>query len=376
MVNGEIFLRKPSWPLYRKLTALVLTLTGLGVVMVASATFVLAGQKFGNPYFFLKKEILWAALGFIAFLFAQKINLNDLRRFSRPILLAALILLVMVLIFGQEINGAKRWLEIGPFSFQPSEFAKIAILIYLADFLDRKNSKMQNLFLSFMPPGLLIGIVIVLIYLGQDLGTVLLIAAVVILLYFTAGAPLKYLGIMAFTVLVGTGLAILKEPYRWTRIISFLHPENDPTGKGYQINQSFLGVGNGGIFGVGLGQGRQKLFYLPEVHTDFIFANIAEELGLFGSTFFIALFFFLVHWGIQTARRSTDRFQSLLATGITGLIGLQAILHISVVIGLLPNKGTTLPFISYGGSSLLFTLFAAGLLVNIARNLPPEDFRI
>ncbi|MFA5393077.1 MAG: putative lipid II flippase FtsW [Candidatus Ratteibacteria bacterium] len=376
MVNGEILLRKPSWPLYRKLTALILALTGLGVVMVADATFVFAGQKFGNSYFFINKDILWATLGFIAFIFAQKINLNDLRRLSRPILLSALILLVAVLIFGREINGAKRWLGIGPFSFQPSEFAKIAILIYLADFLDRKSNKMRNPLRAFIPPGLLIGLVIVLIYLGQDLGTVLLIAGAVILLYFTAGAPLKYLGIMVLTVLAGTGLAIWKEPYRWTRIISFLHPGNDPTGKGYQINQSFLGVGNGGLFGVGPGQGYQKLFYLPEVHTDFIFANIAEEFGLFGSVFLIALFFFLVHWGIQTAKRSPDRFQSFLAAGITGLIGLQTIIHVSVVIGLMPNKGTTLPFISYGGSSLLFTLFAAGLLVNIARNLPPEDFRI
>jgi len=344
--------------------------------MVADATFVFAGQKFGNSYFFINKDILWATLGFIAFIFAQKINLNDLRRLSRPILLSALILLVAVLIFGREINGAKRWLGIGPFSFQPSEFAKIAILIYLADFLDRKSNKMRNPLRAFIPPGLLIGLVIVLIYLGQDLGTVLLIAGAVILLYFTAGAPLKYLGIMVLTVLAGTGLAIWKEPYRWTRIISFLHPGNDPTGKGYQINQSFLGVGNGGLFGVGPGQGYQKLFYLPEVHTDFIFANIAEEFGLFGSVFLIALFFFLVHWGIQTAKRSPDRFQSFLAAGITGLIGLQTIIHVSVVIGLMPNKGTTLPFISYGGSSLLFTLFAAGLLVNIARNLPPEDFRI
>ncbi|MFH2068639.1 MAG: putative lipid II flippase FtsW [Candidatus Omnitrophota bacterium] len=373
MANGEIFLRKPSWPLYRKLTALVLALTGLGVVVVANTTFAL---KHGSPYYFLKKEILFAALGFIAFLFAQRIPMENLRRFSRSILLAALILLAAVLIFGKEINGARRWLGIGQFSFQPSEFAKIAILIYLADFLDRKNSKIQNPLLSFMPPGLLIGLMMVLIYLGQDLGTVVIIAGVVILLYFIAGAPLKYLGIMALTLMVGAGLAIWKEPYRWTRILSFLHPGTDPTGRDYQILQSFLGVGNGGLFGVGLGQGRQKLFYLPEAHTDFIFANIAEELGLFGSVFFIALFFFLIHWGIQTAKRSTDRFQSILAAGITGLIGLQIILNVGVVIGLLPTKGATLPFISYGGSSLLCTLFAAGLLVNITRRLPPEDFRI
>lgn len=376
MVNGEIFLRKPSWPLYRKLTALVLALTGLGVVMVANTTFASAGQKYGNPYFYLKKEILWAAFGFIAFLFARKINLDNLRRFSRPILLVALGLLIAVLIFGREINGAKRWFEIGPFSFQPSEFAKIAILIYLAGFLDRKSSKMQNPFLSFMPPGLLIGMVIVLIYLEPDLGTVLLIAGVVILLYFTAEAPLKYLGILVFTVLAGGGLSIWFSPFRRTRILSFLHPGNDPTGISYQINQARLGIGNGGLFGQGLGQGRQKLFYLPEGHTDFIFANIAEDLGFFRCVLFIALFFFLVHWGIRTAKHSTDRFQSLLATGITGLIGLQTIFNIGVVIGILPTKGTTLPFISYGGSSLLFTLFAAGLLVNIARNLPPEDFRI
>lgn len=376
MVNGEIFLKKPSWPLYRKLTALVLALTGLGVVMVANATFVFAGQKYGNPYFFLWKELLWATLGFGAFIFAQKIGLDDLRRFSRVILLAALVLLVAVLIFGKEINGAKRWLGIGPFSFQPSEFAKIAILIYLADFLDRKSSKMRNPFRSFIPPGLLIGIMIVLIFLGRDLGTVLLIAGIVIVLYFTAGAPLKYLSVLVLTAFTGGALSIWISPYRRERILSFLNPGNDPTGISYQINQSFIGVGNGGLFGVGLGQGRQKLFYLPEGHTDFIFANIAEELGFFGSTFFIALFFFLIHWGLQTAKRSKDRFQSLLATGIIGLIGLQTILNIGVVIGLLPTKGTTLPFISYGGSSLLFTLFAAGLLVNVAQNLPSEDFRI
>jgi len=311
-----------------------------------------------------------------AFIFAQKVSLDDLRRFSRPILLAALVLLVAVLVFGKEINGAKRWLGIGPFSFQPSEFAKVAILIYLADFLDRKSSKMRNPFRSFIPPGLLIGLIIVLIFLGRDLGTVLLIAGVVILLYFTAGAPLKYLSILVLTVVTGGALSIWLSPFRRSRILSFLNPGNDPTGISYQINQSLIGVGNGGLFGVGLGQGYQKLFYLPEGHTDFIFANIAEELGFFGSAFFVALFFFLIHWGIQTAKRSTDRFQSLLAAGITGLIGLQTILNIGVVIGLLPTKGTTLPFISYGGSSLLFTLFAAGLLVNIARNLPPEDFRI
>ena len=376
MMNGEIFLRKPSWPLYRKLTALVLALTGLGVVMVANATFVFAGQKYGNPYFFLWKEMLWATLGFAAFIFAQKISLDDLRRFSRPILLAALVLLVAVLIFGREIKGAQRWLGIGPFSFQPSEFAKVAILIYLADFLDRKSSKMRNPFRSFIPPGLLIGLIIVLIFLGRDLGTVLLIAGVVILLYFTAGAPLKYLSILVLTAVTGGSLSIWLSPFRRSRILSFLNPGNDPTGISYQINQSLIGVGNGGLFGVGLGQGYQKLFYLPEGHTDFIFANIAEELGFFGSAFFVALFFFLIHWGIQTAKRSTDRFQSLLAAGITSLIGLQTILNIGVVVGLLPTKGTTLPFISYGGSSLLFTLFAAGLLVNIARNLPPEDFRI
>jgi cell division protein FtsW len=376
MVNGEIFLRNPSWPLYRKLTALILALTGLGVVLVANTTLVFAGQKYGSPYFFLKKDLLWAALGFIAFLFAQKINPNDLRRFSRPILLTALVLLVAVLIVGREINGAQRWLGIGPFSFQPAEFFKIAVILYLADFLDRKSEKMRDPRLSFVPPGLLIGIGMVLTLKEPDLGTIILLASVVILLYFTADAPLKYLSILVVTVIIGGGLMIWLEPFRRARFLAFLNPWGDTAKTSYHISQSLIGVGNGGLFGVGLGQGYQKLFYLPEAHTDFIFANIAEELGLFGSVFFIALFFFLVRWGIQTAKRTPDRFQSLLATGITALIGLQAVFHISVVISLLPTKGITLPFISYGGSSLLFTLFAAGLLVNIARNLPPEDFRI
>ncbi|MCX5641823.1 MAG: putative lipid II flippase FtsW [Candidatus Omnitrophica bacterium] len=376
MVNGEIFLKKPSWPLYRKLTALILALTGLGVVMVANTTFVFAGQKYGNPYFFVKKEILWAALGFIAFIFAQKIDLNNLRRFSRPILLTALFLLIAVLVFGKEINGAKRWLGIGPFSFQPSELFKIAVILYLADFLDRKNGKILDPRRSFVPPGLLIGLGMVLMLKEPDLGTVILLAAIVIIFYFIADAPLKYLSIMIVTVIVGGGLMMWLEPFRRARLLAFLNPWGDTAKTSYHISQSLIGVGNGGLFGVGLGQGCQKLFYLPEGHTDFIFANIAEELGFFGSTFFIALFLFLFHWGMQTAKRTPDRFRSLLAAGITALIGLQAISHISVVISLLPTKGITLPFISYGGSSLLFTLFASGLLVNIARNLPPDDFRI
>lgn len=376
MVNGEILLRKQLWPLYRKLAALILGLTGLGVVMVANTTFVFAGQKFGDPYFYLKKDALWAILGVIAFLLAQHTRLENLRRFSRPILLIALVLLALVLAFGKEINNATRWLSLGPISFQPSEFAKIAILIYLADFLDRKSAKISNPLLVFVPPGLLIGLGMALILLEPDLGNVMLLAGVVLFLYFAAGAPLKYLNILAVTVVILGGTMIWLEPYRRARFFAFLNPWRDPTGTSYHIAQSLIGVGSGGLFGVGPGQGHQKLFYLPEGHTDFIFANIAEEWGLFGSVLFIALFFFLVHWGIQTAQRSTDRFRSFLATGITALIGLQAILHIGVVISLLPTKGITLPFISYGGSSLLFTLFAAGLLINIARDLPPEDLRI
>jgi len=373
MLNGEIRLKKQSWPLYRRLTALILTLTGLGLVMVHNTTFTMAGQKYQDPYFFLKKELFFALLGFFSFVLARKISLERLRKFSKVFVLFSIFLLGLVLIAGKEVHGAKRWLALGPFSFQPSEFAKVAVIIYLSDFLARKEGKLRNPLHSFIPPGILVGMNLVLILAERDLGTPLLLAGVILILYFVAGAPLKYLGILAITVMLGGSGMVWTESYRRTRIFSFLESFFNPLEGGYHIRQSLIGVGSGGLFGVGPGHGRQKLFFLPEAHTDFIFANIAEELGFFGSLFFLALFLFLIHYGLETARRTDNKFQQLLALGITSLIGLQAFFHVAVVISLLPPKGITLPFISYGGSSLLFTLFTAGLLVQIAHQLPSEE---
>ena len=375
MLNGEISLRKP-WPLYRKLSLLLLGLTGLGVVIVYNTTFAFAGQKFSDQYYFLKKDLVWVLLGIIAFLISQRFPLKKIEKFARLPLLFSLVLLLAVLFVGKEVNGATRWFVLGPLSFQPSEFAKFAILIYLSDFLARKKEKIRNPLLVFLPPGILIGLGMGLILAEPDLGTVVLLAGVVIILYYVANVPLKYLGLLVVTCLLGGSLMIGLSSFRRTRFLSFLNPWRDPLGSSYHISQSLIGVGSGGLFGVGLGQGKQKLFFLPEAHTDFIFANIAEEMGLFGSAFFLGLFLLIILYGLRISKESTDQFHKFLALGITSLIGLQAVIHIGVVVSLFPTKGITLPFISYGGSSLLFTLLSGGFLVNLARNLPPEDFRI
>ncbi|HNQ34665.1 MAG TPA: putative lipid II flippase FtsW [bacterium] len=372
MLNGEIRLKKP-WPVYRKLSFLVVLLAALGVLLVYDITFLQAGQKYNDQYFFLKRQLLWVMLGFACFLGALRINLDRWRRYARISLLVAIALLFLVLVIGREINGAKRWFSLGFFNFQPSEFAKLAVIFYLADFLARKERVITNPVRIFMPTGLLVGLAGALILKEPDYGTAALVLALLFILYFIAGAPrrLLFLGILVLAVL--GGLFVIQSDYHRKKMQTWLNPGADPLGAGYQINSSLLAVGSGGIFGRGLGQGQQKYDYLPEPHTDFIFANIAEELGLIGSLLFLSPFFLLIHLGLETARRSADLFRFYLGTGLTSLLALQTLIHLGVVLSLLPNKGLTLPFISYGGSSLLFTFLGTGLLVNLARDLPPDE---
>ena len=268
---------------------------------------------------------------------------------------------------GKIHSGARRWFSIGTFSFQPSEFAKLAILIYVADFLARKQNKIKDFIEGFLPLITIMGIFCLLIIKQPDLGNSVLIAAIVLIVMYAAGAQIRHLGSMVLLALPPLILLIVMVPYRWQRIKAFLNPMSDVQGVNFQLTQSHIALGSGGLFGVGLGKSAQKLFYLPAAHTDFIFSIIGEELGLLGTLAVVFLFAAFIWQGARIAKRITDPFGYYLAFGIIVMIGLQAVINIGVSIGAFPTKGLPLPFISYGGSALIFNMMAVALLLNISR---------
>jgi cell division protein FtsW len=344
-----------------------LVLVGFGIVMVYSASFAVADQRMGDPYHFLKKQAVAAVLGIILLILAARMNYHLWQALSLPLLLASVVLLGALILPGMrhEIGGSSRWLKIASFSFQPAELAKLALVIYLARSLTKKEGRMKDFTVGFLPHIIVLGALFVLVLMQPDFGTGVLFAALVFIMLFAAGTRLVFLaGALAPAVPVLAYLAI-RADYRWERIVAFWDPWKDPGRAGFQIIQSFLAFGAGRVFGVGLGEGRQKLFYLPEVHTDFIFSVIGEELGLVGVTLLTALFAVLIIRGFQICFRARDPFGIYLSLGITVLIAIQTLLNMGVVMGLLPTKGSTLPFISYGGTSLVVNLMAVGILLNI-----------
>lgn len=343
----------------------------VGIVMVYSSSTIIASENFNDPYFFLKKEILWAILGIFSMLFFMNFDYHLLRKFIYPLLIVSIVLLVLVLIphFGREVGGAKRWLNLGYFSFQPSELAKLVLIIYMSHSLVKKKDYLDSFSMVYLPNLLILGIFFVLIMFQPDLGTAVLIAAVVFFLFIIAGIRYSYLFYSFLMILPFLYVTVSTVSYRKRRILAFLDPWGDPLDSGFQIVQSFLALGRGGFFGLGLGQSRQKLFYLPEPHTDFIFAVIGEELGFIGALAIIVLFLILFWRGILVAKRCPDFFGRYLAFGIIMMIGLQVIINIGVVIGLLPTKGLPLPFISLGGSSLLINSIGIGILLNISKEV-------
>jgi cell division protein FtsW len=344
-----------------------LGLVGIGIVMVYSASFPVGTERMGDPFHFLKKQALAGALGIGLLLLAARMNYRVWQVLAIPLLLGSIGCLFLVFVpgVGQQIGGAYRWLRIGPFSFQPAELAKLALVIYLARWLTRKEGRMENFSTGFLPPVVVAGILFLLVFKQPDFGTGVLFAVVVFLMLFAGGTRLRFLGgALLAGVPVLACLAIWAN-YRISRLLAFWDPWKDPGGTGYQIIQSFLAFGAGKISGVGLGEGKQKLFYLPEIHTDFILSIIGEELGLIGVTLIILLFLVLIIRGFQACLRAPNLFGSYLALGITTLISIQALLNMGVVMGLLPTKGSTLPFISYGGTSLMVNLLAVGILLNV-----------
>jgi len=348
----------------------VLALVLLGVVMVYSASAIIAADRFGDPFFFLKKQLFWALLGGGLLWAALRLDYRRLERLVVPLLIVSIALLVLVLLppFGQAINGTRRWFRIGPLSFQPVELAKFALVLYLASFLTRRAEAMRSFWQGLFPILLVAGTMALLTFVQPDLGNSLALVVLTLVLAYLAGAPVKHMAWVAGAALPLVTLAVALKPYRWRRMVAFVNPWDDPQGSGFQIIQSFLALGSGGLTGRGLGGSKQKLFYLPEPYTDFIFAIVGEELGLIGAVCVLALFAVLIWRGLRVGLRAPDPFGSYLALGLTVMLATQTLVNLGVVMGALPTKGLPLPFVSFGGSALLMTMFSAGVLLNISQH--------
>lgn len=354
----------------RSVLAVAVVLALVGLVMVFSASAIVAGNRFHDSIYFLKRHLAWLAFGFLLLHASSRLDYTVWRKMALPILGVTFVLLILVLIpsLGVVAKGARRWLRLGPISVQPAEMVKLVVVLYLASYLTKKEERITEFSTGFLPPLLIVGLLAGLVLLQPDLGTVVVVGLVTLGLLFLAGARFAHLfGLVPF-VLPAVAVLIWKSPYRLQRLMTFLDPMKDPTGAGFQVNQSFLAFGSGGLFGVGLGEGEQKLFFLPEAHTDFVLALAGEELGLVGTSAIMLCYAALVLKGFQIAARAREPFGRYLALGITLLIGLQALINAGVVTGMLPTKGLTLPLVSYGGSSLMVNLLAIGILLSISRD--------
>ena len=351
------------------LFAATIGLALFGVVMVYSASAVIAQRENGNQYYYVIKQGIWTSIGFVAMLAAMQFDYNRLRdrRIVYGLLLLTVLLLLAVFAFGR-VNGAHRWIKFKGFSIQPSELSKLVLALFLAYFLERHAGDEQSFWRTFVPCAFITGLLALLVVAEPDLGTAMMLAVIFGVLIYTAGARLLHLGMVAAPALVGVAGLLIFVPFRMRRMIMFLDPWADPQGSGFQVVQSLIAIGSGGPNGLGFAQGKQKMMFLPFAHSDFIFAVIGEELGLIG-TLTVLLIFALFLWrGIRTSLLAPDRFAMLLSLGlVTGIVA-QALFNISVVLSLVPTKGIPLPFISYGGSSLVPTLAAVGILLNISQH--------
>lgn len=352
----------------------ILMLLGIGLVMIFSSSAYFAGDPeglFQDPFYFFKRQLIWALLGLSAMFIMMNYDYTRLKRHVRLLLLVAFVLLILVLIpgIGFEQLGARRWIYLGPLSFQPSELVKFCLIVFIAYGLEVKQKYIHSFRKGVFPFLALGGLATLLILVQPDLGTAATLMGTIIIMCYVAGARGTQLGGICGLGFVLVGTAIWFEPYRRKRFLAFLDPEADPSGAGWQIINSLMSLGSGGLMGMGLGEGRHsKFLFLPERHTDFIFAAIGEELGFIGGTLVIMIFILLLWRGFKVAITCSDTFGSLLAAGIVSGVVLQAIVNIGVVTSSLPVTGITLPFVSFGGTSLVFTLMGMGVLLNISRH--------
>jgi cell division protein FtsW len=356
----------------RSVTLLLAATAGLvliGLVMVLSASSVAAYRAYGSSFLFFLRQLAYAGIGLVVLVVVSRIRYRGWQRLCVPLLVLSGILLVLVLLpgFGTVAGGSARWLRLGPVTVQPSELAKLAVVSFCATLLAARWRRLDDLRQLAMPLLPVCGVICALILLQPDMGTTVIIVATVFVLLFVAGARIRHLLVGGLGLgALGVGLMYL-EGYRWARVLSFINPWSDPQGSGYQTIQSLIALTSGGPVGVGLGAGRQKWSYVPNAHTDFIFSIIGEELGLLGTLTVLVLFGILVYAGIRIALRAPETFGRLLAAGITGWLGIQALTNLGAVTGLLPITGVPLPFVSFGGSSLVVSLAAVGMLVAVGR---------
>ena len=346
-------------------------LTCFGVVMVYSASSVMAAKKFHDGFYFLKRQSLFALLGFCTMAVAMHIDYHLWKKLAVPLFVTCFLLLLLVFMpgLGGTAKGASRWIRLPGFNFQPSELAKLSLILYMAYSLEKRQEKLKDFMSGFFPYLLILGVFIAVLLLQHDMGAALTMLAVAIVMLFAAGSKVQYIVGMVVVALPVVCLLITTQAYRMRRMTAFFDPWQDPTDAGFQIIQSWLALGTGGIFGQGLGEGKQKLFYLPEAHTDFILSVCGEELGFIGVIVIASLFLLLVQRSILVAISAEDNFGRFLAFGIAVLLGLEAFVNMAVVTGMLPTKGIALPFVSYGGSSLIISLGAIGVLLNLSTRM-------
>ncbi|MDQ6927619.1 MAG: putative lipid II flippase FtsW [Actinomycetota bacterium] len=371
--------RDSGWLL---LCAVVALLCGIGLMMVLSASSVQALRSYGGAWVFFERQAMWVGIGVVALAVAARIDYRRWRRFGGPLVVFSIVLLILVLIpgMGISVSGSSRWLGVGQWRFQPAEFAKVAVLLFAADVLARQFERTKPRPLVLRPVLLATGALSVLVLLQPDMGTTIILVCVVLVVLFVGGASLRSMGALLLLSAVGGVVIGLLESYRRARLLSFLHPWDDVGNTGYQVAQSLVALGSGRVTGVGLGASRAKWGFLPNAHTDFIFAIIGEEMGLLGALVVVALFVVFAFAGVRAALRAPDRFGMLVASGVTAWVVVQALINIGAVSAIMPVTGVPLPFVSFGGSSLVITMGAVGLLVNVARagsrKRPPGPERI
>ncbi|HWC14133.1 MAG TPA: putative lipid II flippase FtsW [Actinomycetota bacterium] len=350
------------------ITTAALVVTGL--VMILSASSVVAYASYGSSFLFFQRQFLWAAIGIVGFVFFARLDYRKLRGVGYLAFGGVIVMLIVVLVpgIGVTVGGSSRWIGIGSFVIQPSEIAKLALVLFAADVFSRKDEKsLRELSHTALPMLPALAILALLVMLQPDLGTTILLGTIGFGMLFVAGAPLRYLGpigVVGIVAALGAGMA---SPYRRVRLLAFMDPWQDPLGTGYHTIQSLIALGSGGWFGVGLGASRQKWMYVPNAHTDFIYAILGEEMGLLGTFAVLGMFAFLIYLGVRIARGAPDRFGMLIASGITMWIGMQALVNMGAVTASLPITGVPLPLVSFGGSSLVISLAAMGLMTNIAQ---------
>jgi cell division protein FtsW len=344
-------------------------LLALGALMVLNTTYFLGQEKTGDSFHFFKLHLLHIVVGLAVLAVLSQLSLNGLRRLVMPLMIIAVALLILVWIpgFGVVRGGARRWVRLGPLMVEPSELVKFAVAFFLADFLAKRQDLLASFERGTLPAFLIVGTIALMVLKQPDFGTTVMLALVLFVLLFAAGARASHLGIAGGLALAVLVLQAVAKPYRIRRLTSFLDPWGSARGAGFQLTQSFIALGEGGGWGTGLGAGRQKMFYLPEAHTDFVFAVVVEEFGMIGALLVFALFGAILFRGMRIAHEEPDPFASLLATGLTAMLSLQALVNLAVVIGLVPTKGLPLPFLSYGGTSMVMAMSALGVLLALSR---------